>query len=304
MRKIMTRNRKSTSKDRPTPGRTISRFSWRDRMLLGIPAGIFLFLLLYFSAQLTSPMAEIWLVTASSGIAILVFIISKDYMACAISQSLGLLFALLYYAANAYKGGIPIGSLLSFKDSFHIGLVWFSGLLITVLIRLFSRGKMDSRKRRASFLQAFHLTSVVFLIAYAGLLILLFYSQRTADPDGIRSLNLIPLQGAFAIYWPHILDGEFGNGIFIQFFGNLLIFTPLGFYMSVYFKKIPGFVIILLPMVLSGAIEASQYCFNMGKSDVDDFWMNVLGYWIGFLLYWLLGWIRRRITKGEEKNIC
>jgi len=76
------------------------------------------------------------------------------------------------------------------------------------------------------------------------------------DLDGERSLNLIPLYGFFAIYWPHILAGEFRYGIFIQFFGNLVFFTPLGFYISVYGKKIPKSVVFILPMILS-AVECA-----------------------------------------------
>ena len=279
-------------------------YSRRDRFLLSVPAGIFLFLLLRLSDYMLSPAQEIFLVIASAGISILVYVVSKDYVSCAISQSLGLLFTLIYLLTDANRADVSIAHRFTFQDSFHIGLIWASGLLFTVMLRLFSRGKWDTRKRRSTFLRAFHLSSVVFLIAYAGLLVLLFFFQRSIDTDGERSLNLIPLAGAFEVYWPHILAGEFGEGIFIQFFGNLFIFTPLGFYLNVYFKKIPGYAIILLPILLSGVIEATQYIFNMGKSDIDDFWMNVLGYWIGFFLYMLLGWIRRLITRGEEKNIC
>ena len=303
MRVKVTRNPTSKKEGKPAVRKTVPGFSLRDRILLAVPAGIFLFLLIYSSERFSSPVQEIGLIVISVVISILVFMISKDYVTCALAQSFGLLFSLVYFAAAAYKEGISFSRIMTFGTSFHIGLVWVSGLLITVLIRLFSRGKWDSRKRRSSFLKAFHLSSAIFLICYAGLLVLLFYAQRTVDLDGQRSLNLIPLKGAFAIYWPHILAGEFRHGIFIQFFGNLLIFTPLGFYMSVYFKKTPWFVIILLPMILSGAIETTQYVFNMGKSDIDDFWMNVLGYWLGFLLCMCVGWIRRLVTKGEEKSI-
>jgi glycopeptide antibiotics resistance protein len=304
MENIVTRDPKRQTAQHTPTARTREQFSRRDRFLISVPAGIFLFLLLRLSDYLLSPVQEIFLVIASAGISILVYVVSKDYLSCAISQSLGLLFTLIYLLTDADKAGVSIANRFTFQDSFHIGLIWASGLLFTVMLRLFSIEKWDTRKRRGSFLRAFHLSSVVFLMAYAGLLVLLFYFQRSIDPDGERSLNLIPLAGAFEVYWPHILAGEFGQGIFIQFFGNLLIFTPLGFYVNVYFKKMPAYAIILLPILLSGVIEATQYIFNMGKSDIDDFWMNVLGYWIGFFLYKLLGWIRRLITRGEEKNIC
>lgn len=292
------------TKPKPKGRRNTAASKDKENRLLSIPAGMLLLVILFFSDNLTSPYQEFFLVGASAGISILLFVITTDYMTCAISQSLGIILSLAYYIQDALVNGISIGSVITFNKAFLIGLVWFSGLLILVLVRLFSRGSWDSPQRRRSFRYAFHISSIVFLFAYAGLLTQLFIAQRTVDFDGVRSLNLIPLHGAFAIYWPHILAGEFKHGIFIQFFGNLLIFTPLGFYLGVYGKKAPKALAFFLPIVLSGAIESTQYIFNMGKSDIDDFWMNVLGFWLGFLLYCLMGWVRRRVTSGKEKNIC
>lgn len=277
---------------------------YKENRLLSIPAGMLLLVIMSFSDNMVSPWQEIMIVAASAGIALLLFRLTTDYMTCAISQSLGIVLSITYYIQNAVVLKKSIGSVITFDKAFRIGLIWFSGFLILVLIRLFSRGKWDTPQRKVSFRYAFHLSSIVFLFAYAGLLMQLFIAQRTVDWNGVRSLNLIPFKGAFAIYWPHILAGQFRHGIFIQFFGNLLIFTPLGFYMGVYGKKVPKVLTFFMPMILSGAIESTQYFFNMGKSDIDDFWMNVLGFWLGFLLYCIVGWIRRLVTGGREKNIC
>ncbi len=274
------------------------------KRLFSIPAGLFLLVILFFFAHWGSPYREMFLVGTSAAIALLLFILTADYMTCAISQSLGIILSLAYYLQSVLTEGKTIGSVLTPVVVFRIGLVWFSGFLVLVLLRLFSRGSWDTPQKRRSFRYAFHISSIVFLFAYAALLAQLFIAQRTMDLDGVRSLNLIPFKGAFAIYWPHILAGEFRHDIFIQFFGNLFIFTPLGFYLGVYGKKIPKVIAFFLPMVLSGAIEVTQYLFNMGKSDVDDFWMNVLGFWVGFLMYCLLGLVRRVVSRDRENNIC
>ena len=274
------------------------------KRLFSIPAGLFLLVILFFFAHWGSPYREMFLVGTSAAIALLLFILTADYMTCAISQSLGIILSLAYYLQSVLTEGKTIGSVLTPVVVFRIGLVWFSGFLVLVLLRLFSCGSWDTPQKRRSFRYAFHISSIVFLFAYAALLAQLFIAQRTMDLDGVRSLNLIPFKGAFAIYWPHILAGEFRHDIFIQFFGNLFIFTPLGFYLGVYGKKIPKVIAFLLPMVLSGAIEVTQYLFNMGKSDVDDFWMNVLGFWVGFLMYCLLGLVRRVVSRDRENNIC
>lgn len=293
-----------TMKTAPQNRRVKSARENKSNVILALPAALFLTGLLIYSDQYSSPVQEYLLAGGAVLVSALLFGLSGNYLTCAISQAMAVIFSLSYHAFAALGENLPLGRMITFQDALHIGIVWFFGFLVTVLIRLFSSGRWDTRKKRAGFRYAFHLSSIVFLAAYAALLVWLFGTLRTMDLDGERSLNLIPLKGAFAIYWPHILKGEFRYGIFIQFFGNLFIFTPLGFYLCVYAKRMPKGILILLPMFLSGAIETTQYIFNMGKSDIDDFWMNVLGFWIGILLYRLVGLVRRLVTRGAEKNIC
>lgn len=273
------------------------------RIFIAIPVSLLLMILTATSEFLISPFQEAWIVVASVLIAILLFIFTRDHLVLAMCNSIGLIFSLAFYISGAIAAGDRISDRVSFELAFRIGLVWFCIFCVSLVIRLFSAGKWDGRKSKESFRKAFHLNSLVFLAAYIGLLVMLFVSQRGIGMYSERSLNLIPLQGAFAVYWPHIVSGNFQNGVFIQFFGNLLIFTPLGFYMPVYVKRIPRAMIIVFPILLAGIIETSQYFLKTGKSDVDDFWMNVLGYWIGIMLFYLLGLIRSKVTKGKEKSI-
>lgn len=292
------------NKPKPSPSRRNSNPSDGGRRLLSIPAALLLAGLLAVSGVFSSPMQEIFLIGTSVAVTALLFIVSRDYMTCAVAQALGVAFSLSLYIYRLLFESRSIGRFMTFEDAFRIGLVWLSGFVVIMLIRLFSPARRVSKKNLSDWNRAFHLTSIVFLIAYAALLVWLFYFLRSTDLTGERSLNLIPLKGAFAVYWPHIRAGEFKYGIFIQFFGNLLIFSPLGFYLRVYAKKMPIWLIALVPVLLSGTIEATQYIWNMGKSDVDDFWMNVLGFWIGVFTYSLIGWIRRLVSRGSEKNIC
>ncbi len=273
------------------------------RIFIAVPAALLLLILTVTSEFLLSPYQEAWIVAASVLIAILLFVFTRDHLVMAMCNSIGLMFSLAFYFSVAIESGERISDSVSFELAFRIGLVWFCVFLVSLVIRLFSTGKWDTRKSKESFRNAFHLNSLFFLAAYVGLLIMLFVSQRGIGMYSDRSLNLIPLRGAFAVYWPQIVAGNFQNGVFVQFFGNLLIFTPLGFYMPVYAKRVPRVIIIAFPILLAGLIEASQFLLRTGKSDVDDFWMNVLGYWIGIILFCLLGLIRSKVTKGKEKSI-
>lgn len=272
-------------------------------IFIAVPAALLILIMTVTSEFLLSPYQEVWIVAASVMLAILLFIFTRNHLVLAMCNSIGLVFILAFYMSDAIASGDEISDMVSFELAFRIGLVWFCIFFVSLIIRLFSAGKWDARKSKESFRKAFHLNSLVFLVAYIGLLVMLFVSQRDIGMYSNRSLNLIPLQGAFAVYWPHIVSGNFQNGVFVQFFGNLLIFTPLGFYMPVYVKRIPRLMIIIFPILLAGIIETSQYVLKTGKSDIDDFWMNVLGYWIGVMLFYLLGLVRSKVTKGKEKSI-
>lgn len=271
--------------------------------MLTIPAALLLSVLFVLSDLQRSPAQEYFLLASAVCITLVLFIVSGSYRICAWSNILSVILILLYYVYRMYFGNAELSGGLSFVNVFDIGLVWFSGFAFLVLIRIFLVGKKDNKKRRDDFRFAFRLSGIVFLIAYALLLSWLFVSMRPVDMDGQRSLNLIPFQGAFSIYWPHISSGHFRGDIFVQFFGNLLIFTPLGFFLRVFWKKMPAVIMILVQLVLAGTIEATQYILNTGKSDIDDFWMNVVGYFLGVLTYYAINLFRKLITKGAEAEM-
>ena len=64
---------------------------------------------------------------------------------------------------------------------------------------------------------------------------------------------------------------------------NLILFAPMGFFMSVLFKlKIISFSIINL--IIITLIELIQYITSTGSADVDDVILNLLGAIITYFL--------------------
>ena len=57
------------------------------------------------------------------------------------------------------------------------------------------------------------------------------------------------------------------------------------------------------PCVLAAVIEGCQYIFKIGQSDIDDLWMNVVGFFLGVLAAMILDAIRKLVTDGKEKTI-
>ena len=70
--------------------------------------------------------------------------------------------------------------------------------------------------------------------------------------------------------------------------GNILIFVPFGFLIPMSSKnKITRnfFIVTLLAIMFSGAIEVIQIITKVGAFDIDDIILNTAGAIIGYIVY-------------------
>lgn len=298
----MTRPMKSSNK-----GRDSSRSLTKTHpaiLVTGFVLGVLLHpFCIRMSEHFLSPTQEVVLLLSALALTLLMFLLSRSHYLCSLLQAGGLLVNAGVFIIENVKDGW--GSLLKNMDYewwFRIILMWCGGVAVTILIRLLAHKKWDSARIRKTFSKGFLVSSIVFLILYIILLLDLFVFQREAFTGS--TLNMIPFKGAFATYWPHIRKGHFQSGIFVQFFGNLLIFAPLGFFLCLFWRKHPHkWLMYLFPVILAFVIESCQYIFGMGQCDIDDLWMNVVGFILGVLLAKILDAIRKKVTKGKEKTI-
>ena len=87
------------------------------------------------------------------------------------------------------------------------------------------------------------------------------------------------------VFFKEILRYEIGSELFFRnIIGNIVMFIPYGMYMTYYFDLKRPFLVIILAIVLSTAIEITQY-FIGRVFDVDDILLNVVGAFLGFLIY-------------------
>ncbi|MBO4928602.1 MAG: VanZ family protein [Clostridiales bacterium] len=259
-----------------------------------------------YSERFLSPTQEIFLLGASLAITLMMFLLSKSHFICSLLQTGGLLLNVALFVFNRVRndGWKAILKNMDYEWWFRIILMWCGGVTITLLIRLFAHKKWNASHIRKTFSKGFLCSSIVFSILYIILLLDLFIFQRSAVVPEAVTLNLIPFKGAFATYWPHIRSGRFQGGVFVQFFGNLLIFAPLGFYLGLWWRKRPHkWILYLIPVVLAGVIEGCQYFLRIGQCDIDDLWMNVVGFLIGILIGKAMDILRKWVTKGKEKTI-
>ena len=104
--------------------------------------------------------------------------------------------------------------------------------------------------------------------------------------DKIRNINLIPF------YYYNEVGFNFHT---MEVLENLLIFVPFGIYLKMLNKD--NKKIILYGFIFSLILEASQFIFKLGATDITDLITNTLGTIIGVYIYVLL----EKVFKNKEK---
>jgi Glycopeptide antibiotics resistance protein len=99
----------------------------------------------------------------------------------------------------------------------------------------------------------------------------------------ITQINLIPFVNTIIPY----LEGQQSTRIVMEnLLGNILAFSPLGFFLPLLFKSCNRLkVTFLLSLGVSLLIEIVQLLFYLGTCDIDDLILNVVGSLLGYGVY-------------------
>lgn len=109
-------------------------------------------------------------------------------------------------------------------------------------------------------------------------LILFKFSININELGHIRNINLIPFQDSMVIN---------GHLEIREIIYNVLVFVPLGVYISIFNQKWSFTKKIIPCFCLSFFFETAQFVFAIGASDITDLIGNTLGGIIGIVLYGL-----------------
>ena len=163
-----------------------------------------------------------------------------------------------------------------------IDLNYFARLLIMIIAssfvfignKIYSNyyvEKIEDKKKVTKFSQ------IIIFIYYV---ILLFNMAIFARYNSISSYNLIPFKSIIVIF----SDGSL-YFILINIFGNLLIFTPLEYFLIELFevKKFSKNLFISIIIIL--VIEIIQFIFKVGVFDIDDLILCVSGMMMFYFMY-------------------
>ena len=158
--------------------------------------------------------------------------------------------------------------LVSYLHPIVLGVVLFCMVIAVFFIVIFIR-KEKVQLRHSHFY-------ILLLLYTIALFILLFF--RPANQT-YQSLNLVPFS-TIAFY----LSGKV-NGLisFYNLAANIGLFIPFGLFLKV--KKCTPFQLFYIPILFVSLIELLQYFTRRGSLDIDDLILNVLGFFIGYLVY-------------------
>ena len=170
-----------------------------------------------------------------------------------------------------------------------ICVVWFTCILYFIIKLLVKRKDKIFVDNYSDFIK---MAISGFLAFYALILLYSFFIIRTITFER-PEVNLKPFAMMIFTFSQGYIDYE----LLFLFLGNIAIFLPLGILLSVFTKK-KG-LLITFPVILSFLIELSQFLLGNGHPDIDDFILNVIGFYFGILIKVLIDLVVCRVSKGE-----
>ncbi len=181
------------------------------------------------------------------------------------------------------------------KTFFMLAVNWLAPVLVCSFARL-----CDRKRKLQRFEEFFRVASIVFFIIYIlSLIALLFFGSANRGYE-YRSVNLVPFKTIEMYLTTTALNSTVK---ILNLAGNVLIFTPLGFYLSVFSHRIHIVVRILILLCVPVLVEVLQYVFKTGASDIDDVILNFIGGLLGVFICWLAEHLYRRFHKNKDVKL-
>lgn len=133
-------------------------------------------------------------------------------------------------------------------------------------------------------------TRALFLL-YCVAMFWLLFGQRIGEPTYLAkirmNINLTPMR-TIRQYLHLLHDPRYTWHAFVNLFGNVLMFIPLGYLLpKIWVRYRKFFRLIFYAFLVLIAVEVTQYFTMLGSLDVDDIILNLAGVIIGYFA-WLL----------------
>ncbi|MEH7113911.1 VanZ family protein [Neobacillus niacini] len=180
------------------------------------------------------------------------------------SLLLSLIIAIILFALLS----TVLVQLTSYLHPIVLGVVLFC-IVITVFFIIICIRKETIQLRYSHF-------CMLLLLYTIALFILLFFRPGNQT---YQSINLVPFS-TIAFYLTGKLNGLIS---FYNLAANIALFIPFGLFLKV--NKCTTFQLFYIPILFVSSIELLQYFTGRGSLDIDDFILNVFGFFLGYLQF-------------------
>ena len=133
----------------------------------------------------------------------------------------------------------------------------------------------------------------LFYLSFLIYIMLLFHIVTFQDVTWSTS-NFTPFKEIFRY--------TFGSRAFYKnVVGNMIMFMPYGFFVSYFISLKKPYLILLLSLIVSITIETTQLVIGR-VFDIDDIFLNILGAFIGYLIYRFLSEVIKKLPSFLKKD--
>lgn len=138
-------------------------------------------------------------------------------------------------------------------------------------------------------------STVLFVLYLILLFYVLFFSEQYGRIDEREYSYNLTLFKEIKRFWTY--REQLGSmTMFLNIYGNVLCFVPFGAILPILNRRTRHFVVLLvLSFELCLMVECVQLITKVGTFDVDDLLLNTLGGILGYLVFKLCNYWRKKI---------
>lgn len=148
---------------------------------------------------------------------------------------------------------------------------------------------MSAKKKKAS-IDAYY---IIFIIYCIGMLWLLFGRKQYQFDGNFEEafdalVNLRPLKtiSAYLYVLENREEAYLRSVAAYNLFGNIALFIPYGIFLPYLFKRLRKlWKVLLIGIVTIVSVELLQFLTLRGSCDIDDLILNMIGIFLGYLMY-------------------
>ena len=171
--------------------------------------------------------------------------------------------------------------------------VVFTSIWLAIRVGVWCKQKHIDWKREAVLLLMYINLAVIIRFVFFpmekvdGQVQPLIFDIATAFPFRV---NLVPLVNLF--------DYDNRRDLLLNVIGNVAMFIPSGIVLPIIYKRLDSFIkVSLAGGGISLCIEIIQLPFRVRASDIDDLILNTVGVMIGYGIYAMIRYLKRRKKK-------